>query len=541
MQSKYTPLGIIGVILIVAGFLIWAIMTQFSAYSVVPLALGGVLILAYALINVNFLSQTLTKRAAVEGANMAVGVIIVLAIVVFLQMILSKYSTRFDLTESKKYSLSTQTTQMLKGLKEELTLQYLINPSSPGDTQRAKELMELYKFKSDKIKMELFDPEKDPVKVKALGPVTLNTIYVRKGTGEQHEKVSPIEENALTNAIMKLVKGGGRVIYFTAGHEEHPFTDDTDRDGLSGIKKFLTEEGYEVKDLQLASSDTVPDDAVAVVIAGPQRPFFETELQTVENYLKFGGRLLVMLDPENQSGLDKFLTEKYGVVFGNNYVVDNNPLMRLFGGGNPLSPMIGATEAHPIVDAFKEGVPAMPFPIAQSVKLAEPLTGGEQGTVFIKTGKTAWGETDISGLKSTQTAKFDQGADEEGPVGLGVALTKPAEAKIASATQAEATPEVQAGEEKNEEKPEMRLVVFGDSDFATNKLVNNSYDLFVNSINWLAKQEDLISIRPKDDAGQPVMINSVNASFIFYTSLVILPLFVAAIGIAITVSRRLRG
>lgn len=540
MQSKYTPLIILGFILIVTGLLIWAIQTQFSLGALIPMSLGGVLVLGYALTNVGYLSQKITGRAAVEGTNMIVGVVIVLAIIVFLQMILSKHSTRIDLTESKKFSLATQTIQTLKGLQEELTFQYLINPSSPGETQRAKDLMELYQHQTDKVKVELVDPEKDPAKVKELAPVTLSAIYVRKG--DQHEKVSPVDENNLTNAIMKLFKGVSRIVYFTTGHGERPLSADTDRDGMSGMKKLLGEEGYEVKELQLAVTDTIPDDAVAVVIAGPQRPFFETELQTLDEYLNYGGRLLAMLDPENQSGLDTFLNENYGVVFGNNYIIDNNPLMRLFGGGNALSPIIGSIETHPIVDAFQSGVPAMPFPVAQSVKAMEKLPEGVQATVFIKTSQSAFGESDIEGLKTTQKVTNDPSQDEQGPLGLGVAITKPAEEKIDDVSEA-VDGENAASEEGDEEKvkPETRLVVYGDSDFATNKLLNNSYDLFINSINWLVKQEDMISIRPKDDSGQPIMISKVQANFVLYTSLVILPLLVGILGITITIMRRMRG
>ncbi|MBN2326996.1 MAG: GldG family protein [Candidatus Omnitrophica bacterium] len=536
MQSKYTPLGILGIILIAIGLLVWAIQTQFSPYSVTPLVLGGILALVYAIMNVGFLTVKLTGRTAMEGANMAVGVIIVLAIMVFLQIILSKYSTRFDLTEAKKFTLASQTIQMLKGLEEELLLQYLINPNAPDETVKAKDLMDLYQNQSSKIEVEVIDPDKNPTKVQELAPVTLSAIYVRKG--DQHEKVSPVNENNLTNAIMKLVKGGGRVVYFTTGHDEHPFSEDTDRDGMSGMKKLLEEEGYLVKEIQLATVEEIPSDAVAVVIAGPKRPFFETEIQTLQNYLRYGGRLAVMLDPENQSGLESFLNEDYGVVFGNNYIVDNNPLMRLFGGGNALSPMISDIESHPIVDAFQGGVPAIPFPIAQSVKMAEDLPEGVEGAAFIKTSQSAWGESDIEALKTTQQVKNDMNVDEQGPMGLAAAVSKPAEEKVSDATEDAST---DSSSEEAKEEPETRLVVFGDSDFATNKLVNNSYDLFINSVNWLTKQEDLISIRPKDDSGQPVMISQVKARFVFYTSLVILPLTIAIIGAAIVLTRRLRG
>lgn len=537
MQSKYTPLGIVGIIVTVIGLLVWLIRAQFSPYSVTPLVLGVLMVLAYALLNINFLTQLLTKRSAVEGANMAVGIIIVLAIIVFLQMILSKYSTRLDLTEAKKFSLAPQTIQLLKGLQEELRFQYLINPSSPGNTTKAKDLMEMYTHFSDKINTETIDPQREPDKVKALAPVTLDAIYVRKG--DQHEKVTPVDENNLTNAIMKLVKGGGRAVYFTSGHDEHPVNDENDRDGMGGMKKILLEEGYDVKDLKLATVNKVPDDAVAVVIAGPQRPFFETELQTLSDYLKYGGRLLVMEDPESKTGLDEFL-KKYGVEMGNNWVVENNPLMKLFGGGSPVAPMASQIESHPIVDPFEGGMPAITFPIVQSVKLAQKLPEGEEGKEFLKTSPSSWAETNIENLKATGKEKYDQGQDIMGPIPLAVALTLPAEEKVSSATE-EKKEQAAADPEKEKEKPESRLVVYGDSDFATNKLYSNSYDLFTNTVNWLAKQEDLISIRPKEDAGQPIMISQVDSNFVFYTSQIILPGFVAIIGIVITLRKKFLG
>ncbi len=552
MQSKYTPLGFLGLILIAIGLLVWAIVTELSPYSVTPLVLGGCLVLAYVLMNIGYLTQKLTKRTAVAGANMAIGIVIVLAIMVFLQMILAKHSVRYDMTEAKKFSLASQTIQLLKSLDEEFTFQYLSNPSSPtaaGETQVAKELMELYSLYSSKITINIIDPDKEPEKVQDLSPITPNSIYVRKGDQDiTPVNVTPINENTLTNAIMKLVKGGQKVIYFVSGHNERILTDINNRDAMGGMTKLLEQEGYAVKELKLTTVQEVPSDAVAVVIAGPQLPYYDTEISAIDNYLKFGGRMIVMLDPENTSGLETFFTESYGVEFGDNYIVEQNPLMQMFGQGSPLSPTIGAVEAHPIIDAFTNGIRPIPFPVARSLTKSEELPEGVEATEFIKTSKQAFGETNIAALKTTRKAQFDQGEDVIGPITLGMALTKPAEAKVSEAKVSEATSvevtETTADDsdsETLEEKPEMRLVVFGDSDFATNKVIQNSYDLFINSINWITNQEDLISIRPKDDSGQPIMINQVDARFVFYTSLVILPLLIAIIGIVIISRKRFQG
>ncbi len=539
MQSKLTAVGILGLIVIAAGLLVWAVQTVPTPYSVTPLILGGVLLLVYVLTNIGYLSAKLSRRNAVEGANLVFGVVIVLAIMIFLEMILTRHSTRFDLTEAKKFTLATQSIQAVKALKEPLTLQYLVNPSSPAESQKAKDLMELYTFYSDKVKTEVIDPEKDPQKVQGLTAVTLNAVYVRKGKETEHEKVSPVNENNLTNAILKLTKGGGKVIYFTTGHGEHSTEDSTERDGLGKMKGILEEEGYQVKDLPLVSQEEAPDDALAVVIAGPDKPFLETEVQTLENYMKYGGRIAAFLEPEANTGLSQFLEKDYGIQLGNNWIVEQNPLMRIFG-GSPVAPIMSVLEPHPIVDAFGGQAQAVMFPIVQSVRLAKPLPDGVTGTEFIKTSDKSWAETDIQGLRQSGKASFDQGSDQLGPIPIAVAVSKPAEEKVKDATEAKpAEAAAEPGEEK--EKPEARLVVFGDSDFITNKQWMQSIDLFMNTINWMAKREDLISIRPKEDSGKPVTITEVQARFVFYSSLVVLPAFVALMGTAICVRKRIRG
>ena len=540
MRSKYSILAFAGLFLLAVGLLTWAIRLELTTYAVVPLALGGIAVLVYVGMNVSFLTEKVTKRSAVAGANMAVSIIIFLAIVVFLELILSKHSKKFDFTESKKFTLATQTVHILEGLSEPIKMLYLENHASPQTNERTKELLELYQGRTKQLSYEVVDPDKEPEKVQELAPVTLGAVYILKGA--QKEKVSPVDENTLTNGLMKLVKGRNRVVYFTTGHDEHSI-DSKETDGLMGMKQVLEEEGYLAKNLQLFTMEKAPEDAVALVIAGPKKPFLETEVQALATYLKQGGKLFAMLDPEYEIGVEKLLNESYGVELGNDWVLENNPLVKLFG-GKPYIPLIAEVGNHPIVDAFGSSVPPISFPLVQSVSLKKQMPEGVEGTEIIKTSAQSWAEKDLEALKNTGLAKFDEGVDQQGPISIAAALSKKVdEADIVKpATEAnEATEAADLGAEKLDATPETRLVVFGDSDFAKNNAFRNSMDLFINSINWLAKQEDLISIRPKNDAGKPLMVSQYQANLVFYSSLVILPGAVAIFGTFICLRRRLRG
>lgn len=537
MEAKYSILGYIGLLCLVVSLLGWAILTMFVHWFVITFLVLGVLgILAFASQNVEYIQYRLTKKSTAAGANMFVSVVIFGAIVVFLQILLTRHSTIFDMTEAKKFSLASQTIQLLEGMEEPINMLYLENPTDPGATTRAKELMDLYKHYSDELTSEIIDPEREPEKVEELAPVSLGAIYLQKGAA--HEKVSPVDENNLTNAFMKLVKGGSRVVYFTTGHDESSI-ESQETNGLFAMNQILTEEGYEPKELQLYTMESVPDDAVAVVIAGPKKPFFEPEFDALKNYLDQGGKVFVMLDPERETGLDQFFADNYGIEFGNDWIVEYNPMMKLFG-GSPNAPMAAEMGDHPIMQAFKNGMQAMTFPIVQSVKLKTSMPEGITGTEILKTSESSWIEKDLAAIRQSGTVGKDPG-DEVGPISLAVAVSKPIE-------NAGAPDEGSADDENSEDNveeldaaPEMRIVAFGDANFAQNSNYRSSMDLFTNTVNWLSQQEDLISIRPKDDSGQPIMVSVVSAKMLFYTSLIITPGIVAIFGAFICLRRRYRG
>ncbi len=471
---------------------------------------------------------------------MFIGAIIFLVILIFLQLLLSKYSTLWDYTESKKFTLASQTRNLLKSLEHPVQLLYI---TAQTQNQRTMELLDLYQRFSDQISYEVIDAEKNPEKVQELAPVTLNAVYVKTGGGdseipEQHEKVSPVNENNLTNALLKLVRGGNRKLYFTQGHNERSL-ENSDRQGIAGIEGLLQDEGYQVETVKLFETGEVPDDAVGLIVVQPKTPFLQPEIDALRDYANNAGKLMFLIDPEADSGLDQFLKEEFGVVLQNNYIVDNNPLMQMFG-GSAIAPTIAEVGDHPIVNQMGNQVPALPFPMAQSIAL-ETEGLDVEGSPLFKTSNRSFGETNIEQMKQQGTVQKDEN-DLSGPLNLAVAVSKPV---VLNATgETSETDEMLEGDESDEsnveqleEEPEARVIVFGDSDFINNQNIRSSMDIFLNCVNWLSKQEDLISIRPKDTSGQPVMITQPQGNFVFYTSLFIIPLLMAIFGTVIIAIR----
>jgi len=85
------------------------------------------------------------------------------------------------------------------------------------------------------------------------------------------------------------------------------------------------------------------------------------------------------------------------------------------------------------------------------------------------------------------------------------------------------------------------LVVLGDSEFANNNLfpVQGNGNLFLNTVSWLAEEEDLIAIRPRKGGGSgPVMLTAAQAPLIFWLPVVLLPLGVLGTGAMVFVRRK---
>ncbi len=466
------------------------------------------------------------RRAGKYGTSAIVGALLGIVILGLLGFLSTRYHTRFDVSEAGVHTLAPQTTELLESLEEDVQITAFFNES---ESPPIAGLLDRYAFASERVKLRYVDPNSEPGLVDALGLTTeeLATGVVRftMSSGES-TSLSEFSEPDITNALVKLVKSTGKKVYFLVGHNERGITPLPGEEGTfaAGPESFgraadaLVNETYAVEPLLLASAEDVPADASAVIVAGPTRPLLEGELAALRRYVEGGGGLFVALDPRAQTNLYALL-EEWGVLMGDDVVVDR--ALAVF--GQATTPIAQEYDgSHPITAPLRE--PAL-FPMVRSIELVEATA--VRFSVLAKTGEESWAERDLEGWRVSGRAEYDE-LDVMGPVGIAVAGSvrtagiPPAAHNVHGNDEADAAPVAEG-----------RLVVFGDSDFASNETLDalRNKDLFVNSVNWLAGDFSQITVRPNVSRASSFQMSQDEFRRIQYLSLFVLPETIAVFGV----------
>ncbi|MFH1139917.1 MAG: Gldg family protein [Pseudomonadota bacterium] len=521
MKKHSGFLGLAGAVLVAAGALVYAIYPFYLGFYLIPLVLGGLLILSWAALNFDRLRVFGTSRSARYGAGSLLASALALGVLVFLALLTVKHSTRLDLTENQTHSLAPQTLKVLAALKTEVKAVGYFQLETPQDGQ-ARDLLQRYAHASDKFKFEMVDPDRNPARAKAAGVTRYETVVVESSGGS--EQLQFLSEDRLTNAVLRVTRSTKKTIYFLTGHGEKDLVG-IEKDGFSDAKTSLANQNYEVKHLLLMNAKKVPDDAAVVVLAGPQKDLFDVELESLGEFLRAGGKVLFLIDPQTEPGLAAWL-KKYNVQLGDDIIVDK--MSRLFG-GDYLMPLVSSYTQHPLTRNFSA---ASFFPLARSVSVTEEKQAGVAVVPLAETGEEAWGETDLNTL-AEGTARFLENEDRKGPVALAVVGTVDLPG---TEDEAKKTP---TPDDLGKRDKKGKFIVFGDSDFASNAYFNQSGngDLFLASVGWLAEEEDLVAVRAKEPSNQPLMLSAVQIRLLFWLPVVVLPLLILVIGAAVLFRR----
>ncbi|MCK4248596.1 MAG: Gldg family protein [Candidatus Omnitrophica bacterium] len=451
-----------------------------------------------------------TKRSTRYGSNFIIYVIIVLAILVFINYLSLKHYKRWDVTKNKKYSISEQTIKVIKGLNAEISLKAFYRRGDELE-KRFKDLLNEYNYQAPVIKYEFIDPDRNPAITQNYGVTTFGTSILEYK--QKTEKITRSTEEALTNALLKITSSEVKKVYFLEGHGE-PDIDSDDKNGYSIVKQGLNNQTLETDKILLMRVKEIPLDCTVMVIAGPQKELFDHEKEALSAYLKSGGSALFMLDPAPFISLAEFLQD-WGIKVGEDMIVDVNPLSKLFG-MDYFTPIISKYPLHPITKEFK--LPSF-FPVARSISRAKTKPGVNVIELAL-TSPNSWGETNIKDNK----AEFNENEDNKGPLSLAVVVTSLAENDSGQ------EPDPQSLDQENKFQDETRIAVVGDSDFAKNQFISLSgnKDFLLNIISWLAGEEKLISIRPKDPQMNLINLSGHKARIVFWLSMALYPLVLLA-------------
>lgn len=545
-------LGLVGVAFGIGNIFVGVLGAGFDMFWIGANLVAGVVLLAAAVFsNLDALRERMSsgeaRRAGRYGSSALVSTVLVLGILGMLGFLSTWKTARWDLSEQKVHSLTSQSLQVLQGLDQDVDVVALF-PTL--DQQAVRDVLDRYAHASDRFRVTYADPNEHPELLARYG-ITADQLgqgLVRVAMGGEAVNVQDVTEEKLTNAMVKLTRTGEKKIYFLEGHNERGIDGEVgdQRDGFARAAESLRNENYDVEKLLLAAKGSVPEDADVVVIAGPTRPLLDVERKALAAYLARGGSLLVMVDPRANTNLIDEL-RSWGVDVGDDIIVDR--ALALF--GRATTPFAADySHTNPITKDMHE---TTLFHVARSMSAAK----GSGLTDLVMTGDSSWAERDLDTFFSEGTAELGDG-DLPGPVSLAVAGTPkvsapPAAAPAEGGTADEGTaaaeaapaeggaPQAEPASAEAGSKAETgRLVAFGDADFASNDLIETSgnRDLFVNSVNWLMGDVDAISIRPRVSRASRFQLSQEQFLRIRSLSLFVLPEVIAIIGVVVWWTRR---
>src|SRR5579872_1056274 len=456
-------------------------------------------------------SQWLKARQTKYAAYATIYILVVMVAIVVANVLANRFDKSYDATSNKRYSLSPQTAKIVKGLKEDTTITYFDQSTR---FREGKDLLDEYANLSPKVKIKYVDPDKNPQAAREAGIRNFGTAIVQ--IGAKREEAKSMTEEGITGAFIRDLKSGNRTVCFVTGSGEHQI-DESSRDGLSQFKDLLSKDNYESKSISLLQQPAVPSDCTTLVVAGPTRNYEEPEVDAIKKYVEDGGRALLMLDAPLKAGRSEIadndalasLLQSWGVTLDKDVILDLNPIGQLVGLG-PQVALVTNYDSQPIVSDMKGT--ATGFPLSRSIEVKNTDKTSVQKLVDSSSSSLA-----TSNLNSAAVNVNDP-KNKKGPLTLAAAGTY----------------------KTGKENSQGRFVVVGSSSWLDNGFLsfNGNNDLALNTINWLSSDEDLISIRPKENEDRRITMTRAQLSWVRATSQFLLPGIVVVLGIGVWWKRR---
>ena len=510
-QQWGETIGSIGVAALLGGYIRYSIVAEMLLSTKIILIAGGALLVAGVVLGYEGIAKFFSRRSSQLGTNTSILTIAVIAILAAINYLGAQHHKRIDLTSEKLYSLSDQTGKIVRGLKQDVNVVRF--DKVPG--AQIDDLMKEYQNLSPHFKYQSVDPQQKPEIAAEYGAKRMGDVII--AYGDKKEPVAPsaggdVSEQDITGALLKLTTGKQKTVCFVTGHGEKSL-DDNGPHGYSMANDGMKKEQLKSQSINLVSSTDVPAECSVLVIAGPLQAYFPQETAEISKYLDGGGKALIEVDPITEDrqadpGLDPIFGS-WNINVGKNIVIDASGMGRLLGAG-PEIPLVVDYGSSPITKNLSRATMTF-FPLARTVSQAEKSKTDPEIIEILKTSPRSFTKSKIE-----HEVSYDAKTDQIGPLSLGVA----------------------ANRVTGSNNP--RLVVIGDSDFASNEAISQASngDLFLNAIDWLAQDENLISIRPKSITNRSVTLTEAQTSMLKWLGVIFLPASILLAGIVVWWKRR---
>lgn len=496
-------LGALGLLLTIGGLGLPLLVPEAENSGSIVLGIGTVCLLGYVGIHFQGLVRGSRKRSARLGTHSILAILLAALAVGLTNFLADKHAPEWDFSETKNFTLSRQTYQVLRDLPREVTIKVFTHEGSPGYGSYH-DLLTTYANESPLLTVEFIDPERHPDKAKDDEVTRIDTAVIESGS--QKIYLQRASEADVTNALLRVTRDLKKGIAFTTGYSEKSVSD-TETPGLSRAADALNKQGYDVTTIDWQDGDF--DKVSLLIIPSPSQPLPMDAVNHVTQFLRNGGRLLVLSDPSNKDSLDALLAQ-WGIQLGTGILADEQDRL---GRGSPTALMVRTFTTHDITEDFTTPII---FPVSRSVTF-DATQGKEWDFVALaQTSSKSWEETTLTNTEPV----FNEDQDPKGPFTVAAVLTSK-----------------RVGQDQ---KPESAIVIVGNAAFATNGWLTypGNTDFFLKTMAWLAKEDALVSLTPKEPAFHPFVPNPSQEQALVFFQVLVLPLLVLFVGLSVWKRRR---
>ena len=466
--------------------------------------------------------------------NRSAALLLAAVLILMVNYLSSRHYVRTDWSAAQFYRLSAKTESLLEALDTPVAVTVFFQPGNVL-YEDIHNLLREYSFRAPRLAIQWVDPDRDLAQTEELAvkyQVTEPNVVVFDCGGRSKyvraDEIADIDasrgdprivsfkgESAFSSAILDVSQETVPAVYFLTGHGERDITEFDRRRGFSGAAQLIERDNIEVKTLLLSTEKQIPADCAVLIVAGASKSMSRPEADIIGSWLRRSGRLLVLADAGETSGLEELLND-WGVVLRNDVVLDPS---RTLTGREVFAAAYGT---HPITE--KLGTAAAIFHLPRSVEpdyAAQTRTAEDRPAVtpLVLSSADGWSETRLD----QSPARYDEGTEDlSGPVSMAVAVEK---------GRTEGLLNVQI-------RP-TRIVVFGDSGFVSNSgLTGGDTSLFMSALNWLLDREELMAIAPRPVSDTRLKLTRSGLRILFWSIVGGIPASAAALGLIIWMRRR---
>jgi ABC-type uncharacterized transport system involved in gliding motility auxiliary subunit len=403
----------------------------------------------------------------------------------------SRHAVQRDLTFNASNSLEPASIDLLHQLAGpvNITVYATMQDARLGDIRKIiSEFISLYQRYKPDVKLAYIDPEKEPEKTRA-ARIQLNGEMVVEYQGRS-EHLTLINEQTLTSTLLRLAHTQNQTVTYLDGHGERKLDGQANHDMglLFGAK--LKANGFKINSLNLSIAQDVPVNTRVLVITQPQIDLMPGETDKLLRYVERGGNLLWLIDAEPLHGLEA-LAQKLDLQLPPGIVMD------------PAASDMKAPANWSLGTTYPPHAITRSFNLITAYPSARPLAWNENSN---------WQHhilVDVNGWVSTSGQPvFNPKLDIRGPAAIALALSR------------------------NIHDEEQRIVVVGNGAFLSNTFAGNggNVDLGVNMINWLSRDDKLITLQPRAAKDSNIVLSKNQLTLISASFLFGLPLLLAGMG-----------